>query len=174
VITQDIVKANLHYDPDTGVFTRIAGRRNYVGKIAGSTDALGYIIIRIHNRRYKAHRLAIIYMEGSINDDDQVDHINGVKNDNRYCNLRLATSRQNCCNRETYGGVSKYKGVNFVRRIKTKRGKPWRASICCSDGTRKFSVFHTEKEAALQYNEWAKELHGEYAVLNEVDETDVC
>ena len=68
-MTRSELQSHLHYDPDTGIFTwryrpsvpRHVNSR-FAGKTAGSTNTQGYTQIRIHNQRYLAHTLAVIYM----------------------------------------------------------------------------------------------------------------
>ena len=89
-ITQEQLKALLHYDPETGIFIRIKsgrGRNNRVGSMAGNIRTDGAIQIRINNEVYLAHRLAFLYMLGDI-PFGHIKHNNGIKSDNRWCNLR--------------------------------------------------------------------------------------
>lgn len=91
----------------------------------------------------------------------RVDHINHNGLDNRRCNLRLATYKQNMANRlPSKNGTSKYLGVH-------KRGNYFRAQISLGKRKSKYlGSFKTEEEAAIAYNEAAKIVHGEFANLN--------
>lgn len=92
-MTQDELKECLHYNPETGVFTWINSRRkDKNGKVAGCVDK-GYIIIGINKKLYRAHRLAFLYMTGSI--PREVDHINGKRGDNSWKNLRSVEPGEN-------------------------------------------------------------------------------
>lgn len=101
-----------------------------------------------------------------------VDHINGDKLDNRRSNLRLATRSQNEMNklkRRTHKGrpaTSKYKGVCLNTG---KRKKKWRAFLTIDGKRVQLGAYYSEREAALAYNAKAKEVYGEFALLNEVE-----
>lgn len=101
--TQKQLLSSLHYDPASGIFTwtRREGTKT-AGDVAGTIDQYGYRCISFKGHIYKAHRLAFIYMEGSIDDDVQVDHKNGIRDDNRWSNIRLATYIENCQNKRVY------------------------------------------------------------------------
>lgn len=98
------------------------------------------------------------------NGKNVVDHVSGDTLDNRRSNLRIITPLQNSHNRKGHSNAmySKYKGISFD---KTKNTKPWYAKISIK-GVNYKKNFDTELEAALQYDEWAKKYHGEYAHLN--------
>jgi hypothetical protein len=95
----------------------------------------------------------------------EVDHINGNKLDNRRCNLRLCSHKENLRNhqRKKIGCSSIYKGVCFV-----KRNKNWRVQIWVDYKAIWIGSFKTEKEAALAYNNAAIKYHKEFARLNEI------
>ena len=94
-------------------------------------------------------------------DDMQVDHIDWNGLNNTKSNLRVCTSQQNCRHqRKLQQGNSKWKGVTSGYWNGNKR---WRASIS-------IGLFKTELEAAAAYNEAAKLIFKEYAVLNNIPE----
>lgn len=164
MLTLERAKELLDYDPETGVFTwrvRRAGTA-LAGTIAGRIKARsGYREIKIDDRHYLAHRLAFLFMTGAW-PEDQVDHINLKKNDNRWKNLRPATPQQNARNRNRPArNDTGLKGV--VPR--TRGSKPmYEAYIRGDDGKKKyFGIFDCPAAAHLAYVVAAYKLHGSYA-----------
>lgn len=95
-----------------------------------------------------------------------VDHINGDPLDNRRCNLRICTQRENNFNRrKRLTASSKFKGVTFH-----KKSRKWQAQIKMDGDLIYLGVFAEERDAAMAYNAAAKEFHGQFAMLNEVNE----
>lgn len=113
------------YNPDTGEIHWVAlGKGRIKKKAAGTKLHSGYIGICIGQKRIQAHRLAWILFYGEM-PKNQIDHINGIKTDNRICNLREATNSQNGKNLSiSKANKSGYKGVCF--EISNNR---WKAYI---------------------------------------------
>ncbi len=158
-ITQSELKEILHYDPETGVFTRIKrmGKRGKIGDEAGTKDTGGYICIKIFGTSHKAHRLAWLYVHGKFPTlpKNMIDHINGNKDDNRIINLREATHSQNMANTKSYSS-SGYKGVS-------KSGKKWRAQITIDNKPIYIGTYDTKEEAHEAYKQAALKHHKEFA-----------
>jgi hypothetical protein len=158
MITQSELKEVLDYNPDTGVFTWIKsiGRRVKAGDVAGSKNDRGYIRIEIKGKCYKAHRLAHLYMTGTF-PENFIDHINHIKDDNRWTNLRDATKSQNQANQpKPKTNTSGYKGVVRCRN-------KWRATIHYMNKTIHIGSYNTPQEAAEAYKKKAIELSGKFA-----------
>jgi hypothetical protein len=97
-LTQQRLRELLHYDPLTGLFTRLVAASNApAGSAAGSLANIGYLRISVDGARYLAHRLAWLYVHGEW-PQQEIDHINGDKIDNRIANLRDASRGVNCQN----------------------------------------------------------------------------
>lgn len=144
--TLEFLKKHLHYDPDTGVFTRLVGSsRSMPGDIAGTLEGRGYWAIRLPKMRHKAHRLAWLYMTGEW-PDSEIDHINLNRLDNSWSNLRKVTHQQNLENISLVRPDGTFTGVS---RDAT-RGK-WRAVL--QQGKRYFHLgyFNSEIEAHHAY-----------------------
>lgn len=155
------LKSLLTYTPETGFFVRnIALSARYpAGTIAGSVNALGYVQVRIDGKNYTAHRLAFLYMDGAWPEDD-VDHINGVRNDNRWVNLRPAVRRVNCENRRTPRSDNISSGVLGVSKDGHPLKKPYRATIQTNGKSIRVGYFATADEAHAAYVQ-AKRKHHE-------------
>lgn len=116
----------LHYDPGTGVFTRLlkTGSRATVGSRAGSLMKIGYVAISIDGHVYYAHRLAWLYVTGMW-PTHEIDHRNGERADNKFANLREATRSLNAQNR----GRQSNNTSGFVGVHKNANGSGWSADI---------------------------------------------
>lgn len=96
--------------------------RTNIGDIAGHTHPSGYIFVVIDKVSYGAHRLIFLYHYGYI--PETIDHINGIRCDNRIENLRPATHNQQMHNKKmTPLNTSGIKGVSFYNSNKRWYGK---------------------------------------------------
>lgn len=98
------------------------GRRGMPGMVAGSPNGQGYLCVRINTINYRVHRIVWLMTYGSW-PVGQIDHVNGVRDDNRIENLREVSVREN--QRNTHIRVDNTSGVTGV----TREVGGWRARI---------------------------------------------
>ena len=154
--TQERLKELLSYDQNTGVFVWLAqtSSRAKIGDIAGTLMAIGYRLIGIDGKLYRAHRLAWFYMTGDW-PVAGMDHINGVKDDNRWDNLREATQAENSQNMAIRSdNTSGYMGVCWDRR----KGK-WQAQIKVAGRNKHLGYFDMPEAAHAAYLAAKAEIH---------------
>jgi hypothetical protein len=102
-LTSEQFRDLLVYQPDTGDliwrerFRPTAWNTQHAGKIVGYKNADGYLKMVAYGLTYLCHRVMWSMVNGEW-PTMGIDHINGVRDDNRLCNLRLATVAQNSQN----------------------------------------------------------------------------
>jgi hypothetical protein len=161
-LTSDYVRSILAYTPEDGTFRWRSPRPKVrVGSIAGNTRPDGYKQIRIDGRIYLAHRLAWLWVTGSFPADGQeIDHKNQLQGDNRFANLRESSHSQNMAHaRLRSDNLSGMRGVH-------RHGAKLAAQITVAGKQCYLGVFANKYSAARAYDRAAIELHGEFAVLN--------
>ena len=165
MITREKLKELMHYNPETGQFIWLVNRNSYGGKViigavAGDRDHHGYYRIGVDGGRYRLHRLAWLYQTGCW-PAEHIDHINGIKDDNRFCNLREANRCENLSNRgKNKNNTSGYKGVWFNRKL-----QKWIAGITVNNKVIHIGVFMAPELAYQAYCQKTIELNGEFAKL---------
>ncbi len=138
------------YNPKTGMVT---GRR---GKTIGTKNEWGYLRISVRiNKKYfllKIHRMAwvLFYKKWPKN---HIDHINGIRTDNRIKNLRDVTRRENGSNRIEHRN-GRLVGANFIKKKNVK--KPWISKIRHKKKQIHLGVYKTELEAHNVYMKYKK------------------
>ena len=133
-MSQKLAKRLISYDPETGdafylprttdmfldgghtaEHTCAKWNARYAGRKVCSMGR-GYVDVSFRRTRFRLHRVIWLYMTGEW-PANVIDHINGKKEDNRWCNLRQATQSQNLCNRGAQSNnTSGFKGVYLHKR----------------------------------------------------------
>ena len=141
-ITQDRLKQLLHYNPETGKFTRLTKwGRQQIGDEPGCKSKFGYRYIGVDGKGYTAYRLAWLYVYGNFPAGD-IDHINRDPTDDRISNLKSVSHSVNLHNTTHRGVISGHKGV-----YKTKQNR-WQARIRVNYKIHNLGTFATIEEAA--------------------------
>jgi len=148
MITQSELQELLHYCPDSGLFTRLkttgpkAKKGDSPGYIMNNGRGKRYLVIRVKCKKYLAHRLAFMYVEGYF--PGEVDHVNGNGLDNRFSNLRPVTRSENSKNHrlrsDNKTGVT---GVTFLEKHSI-----YIATLTCNKKIYRLGCFKTLFEAA--------------------------
>ena len=160
-LTQEKLKELLHYDPNTGIFTWKIYRSSNAkkGEVAGSAHCCGYIQMSIDKKKYLAHRLVFLYMEGYF-PENEVDHINRVRNDNRWCNLREISHICNLRNSSVQqNNTSNVTGINFH-----KHANKWRCEIGVKGKSIYLGIYSDFKDAVKA--RWDAEVKYNYPTCN--------
>lgn len=154
LLDAEAVRDLLDYDLLTGClvwrFRRGGGPVNkmwnarFCGKPAGHQQKTGYVAIGINGHMYRSHRLAWLHFYGEW-PKHQIDHINGIRSDNRIENIRQATSAENCQNK-IIQNTSGYPGVHLNSRL-----RKWIAKICINSQRIYLGVFDKSEDAYAAY-----------------------
>ena len=156
MITQELLKELLHYDPLSGIFTNKVNRgtRAIKGEQAGHVDTQGYVIINIDYKKYAAHRFAYLYMTGDFPKND-IDHIDHNKSNNKWSNIRSVSIGDNSKNLpKRKDNTSGFTGVSW-----SKNRNRWRAEITVNKKIVRLGEFfdlsdaiNARKQANIKYN----------------------
>ena len=142
----DLLTANYTYVRDAGhVFN------NRTGNPALATEKRGYLVVKpyVNNKQvtFKAHHV-VWFFEYNEWPTSSLDHIDGVKTNNHYTNLRLVTQRENIqAYRRSQKSSSSYQGVSWRKDM-----KKWGSYIRIKDKKKYLGAFTCELEAARAYD----------------------
>ncbi len=136
------------YNTDEGKLVWKRPRQGAAGRRAGSSTKHGYREVTVFGKNYKEHRLAW-FLATNRWPAGVIDHVNGDRSDNRFCNLRDVSVRQNCVNRHDVA-EDHLPGT-------TKSGSVWRAQITLEGKHKHLGTFWTKEEAHQAYLNALKE-----------------
>lgn len=153
-LTIEEARKRLAYDPDTGKLTWKQLRNSFrVGEEARSLDVAGYVQVNIAGTVIKGHRLAWFLHYGEW-PSDHIDHINGIRNDNRIANLRVVSGTLNTQNKRKAMPKSKT-GVLGVVKV----GGRYQANIHKNRKKHYLGTYSTAEEAHQVYVLAKRQLH---------------
>jgi hypothetical protein len=152
----------LFYDPSAG---KLYWKQSVAKWIAPGDEAgtrvKHAIEVTIDKQTYRAHRIIWLLQTKIDPGYALIDHIDGNPYNNKFTNLRLATSTQNQCNqRRRSDNTSGLKGVSW-----DANRKKWQSGIQVHGKRIALGRFNTKEEAYAAYCEAARRLHGEFARL---------
>ena len=162
MINADYLRSRVTYSPDTGDLTWLpTGNRRWDTRLAGTlagTRRNGYLVLSFNGEKYYAHRLVWLYVTGEW-PPNEIDHIDRDRINNRFANLRPATSGQNKGNlSKRSNNTSGTKGVFWHKHMRR-----WRAQIQQAGVSRHLGYFNTTEDAAVAYAAAARAQFGEFA-----------
>lgn len=150
----------LNYNFETGIFTwKIAtSNRVKIGSVAGySNGKSGYRQNEIDGKKYYSHRLAWFYMYGTW-PSNEIDHINGIRDDNRISNLREASINEQRWNRN----ISKNNKSGFKNVYFDKKTNKYRAEIEANGKKFYLGVFDNPEAAHETSKNFREKIHGKF------------
>lgn len=154
MMTYERLKELLHYNPETGIFTRKICRRGWrAGSLAGTKAPDGRIKIFINGKLYFAYRLAWLYTYGKW-PDGEIDHINGNPSDDRIENLRDVDRQINMQNKRS---AAKNNKLNLLG-VYMQHGKYFTA-ISVNGKVRRLGSYDTPEKASEVYLEAKRKYH---------------
>lgn len=170
-ITQAVVLMYLRYESETGhlYWIKKSSDKTVVGARAGwQRSKNGYRQIGLLGRIIYEHRLIWLLVSGQF-PENQIDHKNGIKDDNRFENLRHATSSQNLSNigakRDNTSGT---KNVHWCNRV-----KKWIAKVKRHGKTHRAGAFDSYEDAVSAAAIARAKIHGEFA-NNKARDASMC
>jgi hypothetical protein len=161
MVTSERVRELLDYDPSTGVLTWKVMGSGMKRREAGCKRKDGRVIVRVDRIAYLRSRLAYLWMTGEW-PTDEIDHINGDAGDDRWTNLRPATSLQQKHNRK----VRKSSTTGLKGVLWSQRDNSWTARICVNGSNVHLGTFRTPEAAHEAYRAAAERHFGSFARLD--------
>jgi hypothetical protein len=146
-LTQERLKELLEYNSETGIFAwkRLYGLHKKSDRTAGCIKGNGYVVIRIDDVLYHAHRLAWLWEYGAW-PKKNIDHINGIRSDNHIANLRDVSVRENGQNMLKH----RLLGMKVLGATLAPNGK-WRSRKRIDGKVAYLGTFATMEEAHAAY-----------------------
>ncbi len=160
MISYEEVRANFSYNKKTGFFTwrvqkRSRGGLTKIGQRVGCLTSNGYLRTTLYGKCYSVHRLIWLYVTGSWTKQD-IDHKNGIKDDNRWLNLREAPRS---INQENFRKAFVTNKSKLIGAWRSSNGRRWRSIIQVKRKRIFLGYFDSAMEAHLAYIAAKRRLH---------------
>lgn len=141
---EERLKEAFWYEADTGLlYSRYSRTGAHVHGPAGCKEPDGYVRVMFEYQRFLAHNLAW-FLHYGVWPKQHIDHINGIRDDNRIINLRDVSHRENCANMAVHRN-GKRRGTSL--QINGR----WQARITVDNRAKSLGQFDTEEEAEQAY-----------------------
>lgn len=139
----ELFSQNFRYEPETGKLFRLKFYNKPEEREINKIDDNGYIRLDWRQQMWASHRVAFLLMTGEW--PFVIDHINGIRHDNRWTNLRNVDVRGNSSNKDIHRdgkllGVSVADSGRFESRISVDSRNIW------------LGTFDTPEQAHNEYN----------------------
>jgi HNH endonuclease len=153
----DEINSLLSYSKEAGMMTwKVAKKKgSKIGDKAGSKEKFGYISLKLNGKYHKVHRLAW-FMSYGVWPKGDIDHINGIRDDNRLCNLRDVTTRVNMQNQRKAMSVNK---SGFLGVGKQNSYAKFRSRITVNGKCLYLGVYDTAEQAHKVYLDAKRKYH---------------
>lgn len=167
MFSRDYLNECFTYNPDTGVlswktrprehFNTDRSWKRFNSTLAGTdiinVDSHGYVAVRIGKKLMRVHRVAWVMMTGEV--PKIIDHINRIKNDNRWVNLRNVDCIENNKNLSMKAtNTSGHTGIYWNSSV-----EKWQAYINVDKRSLYLGIFDelddaiiVRKDAEIKYN----------------------
>lgn len=156
-LIKSMVFDRLSYNSETGdISWKKARCKARIGSVSRSLDVSGYVQVNIGSGIVlKGHRVAWLFVYGEW-PNGHIDHINGVRDDNRACNLRVVTNAINCQNKRKPlpSNKSGFLGVSWDKRV-----NKWLAACMLDRKQYRAGHFEDPAEAHRAYVQLKRKLH---------------
>lgn len=159
MLTVERVRELLNYDPETGLFTwkhsrGTARKGNLAGYARTTQQGKTYWVIRMDRVSHLAHRLAWVWMYGTV-PEDQIDHVDGNGTNNAIANLRTVSLSENMKNkRKQANNTSGVTGVSWE-----KNSSKWEVRIMIGGKSVYFGRY-ADFQQAVSIRKKAETLYG--------------
>jgi hypothetical protein len=160
IITQELLHYLFDYKDGNFYWKNLSSKYSNakIGNRAGiSRRQNGYLYIRIFGKVYLHHRMVFLHQKGYL--PKMLDHIDGIRTNNRIENLRECSFSENAFNSKlTYKNTSGYKNV-----VWSKQRKKWRVQMTVYGKNLSFGFYDDIELAALVAEEARDKYHKEFA-----------
>lgn len=155
-MTYEVASSLLDLDPETGhLYWKRPVRKSLEGRPAGCVNSRGYVVVQVRGVLYLAHRVVWLLAHG-VSPSFDVDHINGIRSDNRPDNLRDVPRERN--NQNIRGAYSS-SSTGLLGAYQNRRRNCYQSSIHVEGRTVYLGQFKTAEEAHAAYMKAKRELH---------------